>query len=329
MNQLQQPIQATLYSDHLTTVKIAANTDTPPHVMARSPGRSLYRWLLNLVRRCNPPLATPSIISAPPPLPVSASPPQPISAPTPPPVPPIAPHHISNIPPQQNISDITTNTPYAHPPSANTPPQQNISDITTNTPYAHPPSTNTPPQQNISDFTTNTPYILPPSANPLPHPANTPYTHPQSTIISSHPHVLRPAPPLSSLHTTHIKAHTNIDSLATNINRLADHLATSSHTSIIPLPSAPLPTFYMDPFTLYSEYDGWIETPIQPFITGRLFHNSTSARISLTQPNALPDASRNVSILAVVWDVLKSRPNITFLSTVLLSVHSARTRRKH
>ncbi|KAF5368760.1 hypothetical protein D9615_010404 [Tricholomella constricta] len=64
----------------------------------------------------------------------------------------------------------------------------------------------------------------------------------------------------------HVKAHTASSSVPAQLNRLADHAATSAQKSLIPIPPAPLPTFYMDQFSVFSPYDGWIETDLSRHI---------------------------------------------------------------
>src|SRR6202044_3841297 len=65
---------------------------------------------------------------------------------------------------------------------------------------------------------------------------------------------------------TYTKAHTNDTSLPASLNREADHYASSAQKSIMSIPIAPSPTFFMDPFTFHRQSDGWIESNIRYFV---------------------------------------------------------------
>ncbi|KAG6828080.1 hypothetical protein H0H92_009308 [Tricholoma furcatifolium] len=118
---------------------------------------------------------------------------------------------------------------------------------------------------------------------PAPHLRHTPTLMPNTP---SPPTLPVPNPSLLQDHTSapistiHIKAHTSTNSVPANLNRLADTLASSAHYIHLPPISAPLPTFSMDPFTPYTDHDGWIETPIQSFVTNHLFRAHISHLVS-------------------------------------------------
>jgi Reverse transcriptase (RNA-dependent DNA polymerase) len=62
------------------------------------------------------------------------------------------------------------------------------------------------------------------------------------------------------------KAHTNDISLPASLNRDADHYASSAQKLISSIPLAPIPTFFMNPFTFHRQTDGWIESNIRYFV---------------------------------------------------------------
>ena len=65
---------------------------------------------------------------------------------------------------------------------------------------------------------------------------------------------------------TYTKAHTNNFSLPASLNREADHYASAAQKVISSIPIAPIPTFFMDPYTFHWETDGWIELNVCHFI---------------------------------------------------------------
>jgi hypothetical protein len=65
---------------------------------------------------------------------------------------------------------------------------------------------------------------------------------------------------------TYTKAHTSDTTLSASLNREADHLASTSQKIISSIPIAPIPTFYMDPYTFHREPDGWLESNIRYFV---------------------------------------------------------------
>jgi hypothetical protein len=65
---------------------------------------------------------------------------------------------------------------------------------------------------------------------------------------------------------TYTKAHTTDITLPASLNREADHYASSAQKHIPSIPAAPVPTFFMDPYTFHWEHDGWIESNICYFV---------------------------------------------------------------
>ena len=60
--------------------------------------------------------------------------------------------------------------------------------------------------------------------------------------------------------------HSGGSSLEARMNDEADFLATSSQKLVSKLSQSPIPTFFMNDYTLYSERDGWIESKTMHFI---------------------------------------------------------------
>ncbi|GBE78620.1 hypothetical protein SCP_0115090 [Sparassis crispa] len=88
------------------------------------------------------------------------------------------------------------------------------------------------------------------------------------------------------LHTTHrspvvhAPAHTTSTSPTSLANRSADTLASASQRFLLPPPPAPLPTFFMDRYTLYSPIDGYIESNIPSYITQAIVYTDCSRAAS-------------------------------------------------
>ncbi|KAK1215270.1 hypothetical protein PQX77_022130 [Marasmius sp. AFHP31] len=76
-------------------------------------------------------------------------------------------------------------------------------------------------------------------------------------------HIIRNSP--SPITFTYTPAHTNHSDIQSTSNAFADSIASSSHSRNVPL--APLPTFFMDRYTLFSSSDGYIEQNIVSFVT--------------------------------------------------------------
>lgn len=79
------------------------------------------------------------------------------------------------------------------------------------------------------------------------------------------------------LHLDHAQHHRNTieytpghaDEVSTpaHLNNMADLYASSSQDNLNGLPIAPIPTFFMDDYTYFSERDGWIETGIKDYVS--------------------------------------------------------------
>ena len=69
---------------------------------------------------------------------------------------------------------------------------------------------------------------------------------------------------------SHVCAHTNSQAIASQLNCLADHLATSSNSLSLPPPSLPLPTFFMDTYVPFSFSHDYIESNISSFTNSQL-----------------------------------------------------------
>ena len=69
---------------------------------------------------------------------------------------------------------------------------------------------------------------------------------------------------------THVRAHTTSLSLPSQLNRLADHLASTSNSLFLPPPAVPLPTFFMDTFIPFSTTYGFIESNLFSFCNAQL-----------------------------------------------------------
>ena len=65
---------------------------------------------------------------------------------------------------------------------------------------------------------------------------------------------------------TYTKAHTDELTTPASLNREADHLASTSQKLLSSIPIAPIPTFFMDPYTFHRDSDGWIESNIHYFV---------------------------------------------------------------
>ena len=65
---------------------------------------------------------------------------------------------------------------------------------------------------------------------------------------------------------TYTKAHTSDKTFPAVLNCEADFLTSSSQKHISTIPLAPIPTFFMDPFTFYRQQDGWVESNIRYFV---------------------------------------------------------------
>ena len=69
---------------------------------------------------------------------------------------------------------------------------------------------------------------------------------------------------------SHVRAHTNAHDTRSNLNRLVDHVASSSQHLRLPPPSVPIPSFFMDNFMIFSSCHGFIESSIFCYVDSLL-----------------------------------------------------------
>jgi len=70
---------------------------------------------------------------------------------------------------------------------------------------------------------------------------------------------------------SHVRAHTSSQTIPSQLNRLADYLASSSNKpSNLPPPSLPFPTFYMDEYVPFSPISGFVESSLSFFCDSQL-----------------------------------------------------------
>ncbi|KAJ3832135.1 hypothetical protein F5878DRAFT_670905, partial [Lentinula raphanica] len=74
----------------------------------------------------------------------------------------------------------------------------------------------------------------------------------------------------------YIAAHTGSTDAASLANHFADIVASKSQHDPLPPPFAPLPTFFMDSYMLFSPSHSYIETNISSHISTALVHQQTS-----------------------------------------------------
>ncbi|KAF5376641.1 hypothetical protein D9615_007876 [Tricholomella constricta] len=84
-----------------------------------------------------------------------------------------------------------------------------------------------------------------------------------------------------SLDLRHVKAHTDSQSPPAQLNRLADHVATTSQYSSLPVPPAPIPTFFMDEFSVFRRDVGWIECNLLRYVQNSLAYLNFSLHPTL------------------------------------------------
>ncbi|KAJ7432247.1 hypothetical protein B0H11DRAFT_1668785, partial [Mycena galericulata] len=81
------------------------------------------------------------------------------------------------------------------------------------------------------------------------------------------------------LKITYTPGHSEEVSIPARLNFEADHYASSAQRRLHDVPTAPIPTFFMDEFTFYTPDDGWIESSIRTFVEKALIL-STSKKAS-------------------------------------------------
>ncbi|KAJ7216350.1 hypothetical protein GGX14DRAFT_358612 [Mycena pura] len=77
-----------------------------------------------------------------------------------------------------------------------------------------------------------------------------------------------------AIEVIHTKGHSDELTLPSLMNHEADHYASAAQRHIEDVPSAPIPTFYMDEYNFYSERDGWIESNIRQLTDMILIQNT-------------------------------------------------------
>ena len=65
---------------------------------------------------------------------------------------------------------------------------------------------------------------------------------------------------------SHAHAHTSTRDIESNLNRLVDHIASSTQRLPLPPPSVPVPSFFMDNFMLFSTSHSFIESSVISFV---------------------------------------------------------------
>ncbi|KAJ7164514.1 hypothetical protein C8R46DRAFT_1177069 [Mycena filopes] len=97
--------------------------------------------------------------------------------------------------------------------------------------------------------------------------------------------------PLKIVYT---RGHTDEISTASRLNFEADHFASSAQRVHSNLFSAPVPTFFMDDYTFYTDVDGWIESNIRSFFDKSTIRTSSidagiaHQRMSLSLYDGIP-----------------------------------------
>jgi hypothetical protein len=82
----------------------------------------------------------------------------------------------------------------------------------------------------------------------------------------------------SALKITYTPGHSDEVSVPARMNLEADHYASAAQRYLARVPTAPIPTFFMDDFTFYMPDDGWIESNIRNY-TERSQSNTASERL--------------------------------------------------
>jgi hypothetical protein len=78
---------------------------------------------------------------------------------------------------------------------------------------------------------------------------------------------------------SYVRAHTDYDTVPSQLNRLVDHITSHSHQHRWTIPTAPLPTFTMDEFMLYTPIFGFFDSSISLFVKNGL------ANLNLPSPH--------------------------------------------
>ena len=83
---------------------------------------------------------------------------------------------------------------------------------------------------------------------------------------------------------SHVRAHTNAHDIKSNLNRLVDHVASSSQHLPLPPPSVPVPSFFMDNFMTFSSSHGFIESSIFVYVDSLLAKAHAASLNSCHEP---------------------------------------------
>ncbi|KDR77658.1 hypothetical protein GALMADRAFT_119768 [Galerina marginata CBS 339.88] len=81
----------------------------------------------------------------------------------------------------------------------------------------------------------------------------------------------------SPLKIQYTPGHSKDGTLETRMNNEADHLASSSQKTFRQLPTAPIPTFFMNTFTFHHKTDGWIESNIPHYVDSLLVRKTQAS----------------------------------------------------
>ena len=131
-----------------------------------------------------------------------------------------------------------------------------------------------------------------------------------------------PHPPIL----THVRAHTSSLTIPSQLNRLADYLASHSNSLNLPPPSLPLPTFFMDNYIPFSTHFGYIESHLFSFCDSHFalsdaanldtFHEPqpSSACFDNTSPPSYPYTKAPSSYSMIIQLYLRSGQLDTSLS---------------
>ena len=84
-----------------------------------------------------------------------------------------------------------------------------------------------------------------------------------------------------TLKVEYTKAHTLANSIPARLNDKAEHHATRAQTNFFGTPSAPIPTFFMDDYTLHNDSNGWME--INPSLAiQKCMEDTTDEQLTIT-----------------------------------------------
>ncbi|KAJ7189348.1 hypothetical protein GGX14DRAFT_580784 [Mycena pura] len=117
------------------------------------------------------------------------------------------------------------------------------------------------------------------------------------------------------LRISYTPGHSDEVSIPARLNSEADHYASHAQRFLNDIPTAPIPTFYMDEFTLYTAGDGWIESNTRNFVEKSLIraaHKRVTADLHLRMalhlydPKPPPDYSYTLAYSAYSADKLES-----------------------